>query len=282
VDLIALLEAGIDFAEDDISVAANEELRARLSPVESEVQQLARSFAYGHVLREGFSLAIIGRPNVGKSSLFNQLLKQDRAIVTDMPGTTRDLVAEVTAIEGIPVRIIDTAGIRDGRSLVESLGIERSFHAMADADLVLVVVDATTELQDRDRELIERARVYGRSLIVANKCDLGQSIPPSALAVSALTGQGIEELRNAIVRLVTPGGVIEQSGAIISNLRQERCANEAVTALAQAQVALDENVPHEMLLLDLYSALAALDGLTGKTTADDILNRIFSTFCIGK
>ena len=282
IDLIALLEAGIDFAEDDISVATNDQLRARLDPIQREVEQLARSFAYGQVLREGFSMAIIGRPNVGKSSLFNRLLEQDRAIVTAMPGTTRDLVSEVTAIEGIPLRLIDTAGIREGESLVETLGIERSYHAMADADLVLVVVDATVPVQERDDDLLRRARENGRYLLVANKCDAGVLVPPESLAVSALTGQGIPELRTSILASVTPPGVIEQNGAVLSNLRQEQAAREALEALAQAQLALAENVPHEMLLLDLYAALAALDALTGKTTADDILNKIFSTFCIGK
>ena len=282
IDLIALLEAGIDFAEDDISVAPDEELRRRLDPIQEEVQKLAHSFAYGQVLREGFSLAIIGRPNVGKSSLFNRLLKQDRAIVTDMPGTTRDSVAELTAIEGLPVRVIDTAGIREGESLAEKLGIERSFHAMADADLVLVIVDATGPLLTRDLELLERAREHGQYLLVANKCDLAVDVPGGAIGVSALTGQGIGALREAIIRIIAPDGMIEQSGAILSNLRQQQAADEAVAALAQARVAIDERIPHEMLLIDLYAVLEGLDALTGKTTAEDILNRIFSTFCIGK
>lgn len=242
----------------------------------------SRTFGYGQILREGMSLAIIGRPNVGKSSLFNRLLEQDRAIVTDVPGTTRDLVSEVTAIEGIPVRITDTAGIREGESLVEKLGIERSFHAMADADLCLVVVDASAPLDERDHELIARAREAGRSLIVANKCDLATTIPGAALAVSAQTGQGIDQLRRAIVEAVAPGGAIEQTGAVITNLRQAEALRETAGALAAARSAIEQSVPHEMLLLDLYSALSALDSLTGKTTADDILNRIFATFCIGK
>ncbi len=282
IDLIALMEAGIDFAEDDISVATAGQLRARLDPIETEVQRLGASFAYGQVLREGFSLAIVGRPNVGKSSLFNRLLEADRAIVTDVPGTTRDAVSEVTSMGGIPVRLIDTAGIRDGESLAEKLGIERSFHAMADADLVLVVVDAAAPPHESDLSLAARARAQGRMLLVANKCDLDGAVPDGAMPVSALTGQGIEALRQAILQAVAPGGMAEHSGAILSNLRQHQAANEAAEALAQARAAIDGNVPHEMILLDLYSALAGLDALTGKTTADDILNRIFATFCIGK
>ncbi len=282
IDLIALLEAGIDFAEDDISVATNEQLQSRLKPIRDEVEKLARTFVYGQVLREGFSMAIIGRPNVGKSSLFNRLLEQDRAIVTDTPGTTRDAVAEVTAIEGIPVRVIDTAGIREGESLAEKLGIERSFHAMADADLVLVVVDASAPLQPRDAELVEQARAQGRSILVANKCDLPGDAIAGAIPVSAETGQGIERLRGEIVSAIAPDGLADVGGAVLSNLRQQQAAEEAAAALAQAWRAIEEQVPHEMLLLDLYAALGALDTLTGKTTADDILNRIFATFCIGK
>jgi tRNA modification GTPase len=282
LELIALLEAGIDFAEDDISVASSEELLRRLGPVAQGIARLARSYAYGHVLREGFTLAIIGRPNVGKSSLFNRLLEQDRAIVTDIPGTTRDLVSEVTALDGIPVRLVDTAGIREGEGLVETLGIERSFTAMADADLTLVVVDATAGIQDRDRELIDRARREGRYLVAANKIDAGELAPPEAVKVSAQTGQGIEALRAAILDAIAPEGIPDSAGAIVTSLRQAQLLRETEAALAQAHLAITESVPHEMLLLDLYSALHALDAISGKTTADDILNRIFSTFCIGK
>jgi tRNA modification GTPase len=282
LELIALLEAGIDFAQDDVSVAGSEELRARLQPIRTEIQRLVGSSRYGQVLREGFELAIIGRPNVGKSSLFNRLLEQDRAIVTDLPGTTRDVVSEVTAIEGIPVRLVDTAGIRVGEGLAEALGIERSFHAMADADLTLVVVDAAAGLEERDRELIDRAAAQGRFLLVANKSDIGALDLPGAVRVSALTGDGIEELRRAILGVIAPDGLMEQNGAVITNLRQEAALREALAGLEQAGAAIDGSVPHEMLLLDLYGALSAVDELTGKTTADDILNRIFATFCIGK
>jgi tRNA modification GTPase len=218
---------------------------------------------------------------VGKSSLFNRLLEQDRAIVTSVAGTTRDLVSEVVAIEGIPVRLVDTAGIRTGEDLVESLGIERSLSAMADADLTLVVVDANN-IDEQDQELIDKAGAQGRHLTVANKIDQGGKAGPSVLPVSALTGQGIEELREAIVYAVAPNGLVEQNGAIITNLRQQNALSNAQSALSQAQTAIAENIPHEMLLLDLYDALGGVDELTGRTTADDILNRIFSTFCIGK
>src|SRR5205823_14611509 len=151
LERIALLEAGIDFAEDDVSVAPAAEILRRLAPILDGVRRLAASFQYGGLVRQGLTLAIVGRPNVGKSSLFNRLLEQDRAIVTEIPGTTRDLVSEATSLEGIPVRLVDTAGIRDSKELVESLGIERSYQAMADADLTLLVVDASTDMTEEDR-----------------------------------------------------------------------------------------------------------------------------------
>jgi tRNA modification GTPase len=263
LELIALLEAGIDFAEDDISVAPAEEILHRLGPIESAIADLSASFAYGKLVHEGFTLAIVGRPNVGKSSLFNRLLEQDRAIVTEIPGTTRDVVSETASLGGIPVKLLDTAGIRLGQDVVESLGIERSYQAMADADLTLVVVDAsqslTHGLTQEDEALIQRARETGKALVAANKSDLGQSSRmPDALSVSALTGAGIDELRH------------------------EQLLQESGEALAQARTATSIGIPHEMVLLDLYAALRPIDAITGATTADDILNRIFSTFCIGK
>jgi tRNA modification GTPase len=280
--LIALLEAGIDFAEDDISVAPAAEILRRIAPVLACVRRLAESFQYGSLVREGFTLAIVGRPNVGKSSLFNRLLEQDRAIVTEIPGTTRDLISESASIGGIPVKLYDTAGVRAAMELVESLGIERSYQAMADADLTLVVVDASAGRTPEDEALIARAH---RHLLVANKIDLagaGVASWPSAISVSALTGQGIRELRDAILGAVAPDGVFEQETGFITSLRHEQLLREAASYLEKAEAAAASGIPHEMLLLDLYGALAPIDAITGATTADDILNRIFSTFCIGK
>jgi tRNA modification GTPase len=283
LELIALLEAGIDFAEDDISVAPPEEILRRLEPIISSVAALAASFAYGKLVHEGFTLAIVGRPNVGKSSLFNRLLEQDRAIVTEIPGTTRDVVSETASLGGIPVKVLDTAGIRRGQDVVESLGIERSYQAMADADLTLVVVDASQALSKEDEALIERARGGGKTLIAANKCDLTtQAEIPEALLVSALTGIGIKELRAAIMEVIAPPGKLEQEDGFITSLRHEQLLQESGEALAQARTATSIGIPHEMILLDLYAALRPIDAITGATTADDILNRIFSTFCIGK
>ncbi len=278
LELIALLEAGIDFAEDDVSVAPTSEILRRIAPILGGVSRLADSFRYGQLVRDGFTLAIVGRPNVGKSSLFNALLEQDRAIVTDIPGTTRDVVSENASIGGIPVKLYDTAGIREGTELVESLGIERSYQAMADADLTLVVLDASQGITAEDEALM--ARAY-RKLVVANKCDLAAA-PELTFAVSALTGRGLPELRDAILAALAPVGAFEDETAFITSIRHEQLLRECGGFLEKAAAAAEASLPHEMLLLDLYSALRPIDAITGATTADDILNRIFSTFCIGK
>jgi tRNA modification GTPase len=284
LELIALLEAGIDFAEDDVSVAGAGEILARLQPARDGVAGLAASFQYGGLVTGGLTLAIVGRPNVGKSSLFNALLEQDRAIVTEIPGTTRDLVSETASLGGIPVKFFDTAGIRHGAGRIEALGIERSLQAMADADLTLVVIDLSQPSDQQDRDLVERARSQGRWLLVGNKCDLGG--PGLAdfqhLRVSALTGEGIPRLRQAILETVAPGGAPDEETGFITSLRHARLLAESVESLDRALAAVENGIPHEMLLVDLYSALRAIDEITGATTADDILNRIFSTFCIGK
>ena len=281
LELIALLEAGIDFAEDDISVAPVEEILRRLDPVIAGTAELAASFAYGKLVHDGFTLAIVGRPNVGKSSLFNRLLDQDRAIVTDIPGTTRDLVSETASLDGIPVKFVDTAGIREGQDVVESLGIERSYRAMADADLTLVVVDLSQPRNTEDEELVRRAQEQGKCVIAANKCDLPGHVS-SGHPVSALTGEGLAELKRHLVDALAPRGRLEQEGGFITSLRHEQLLKESKEALEQARNATVIGIPHEMILLDLYAALRPIDAITGATTADDILNRIFSTFCIGK
>jgi tRNA modification GTPase len=283
VELISLLEAGIDFAEDDISVAPVTEILGRLDPLIARTSALVRSFVYGKLVRSGFSLALVGRPNAGKSSLFNRLLDRDRAIVTDIPGTTRDLVSDVAEFAGIPVTLADTAGIRDTGELVERLGIERSYQAMADADLTILVVDGTLPRGAEDEALAARARGQGRYLIAASKADLPGFAPqPDEYAVSSVTGSGIRELREAILNALAPEGDFETEGGAITTLRHEHLLCEALGMLEKARQAAQAGLPHELLLLDLYGALQPLDAITGATTADDILNRIFSSFCIGK
>jgi tRNA modification GTPase len=299
VELIATLEAGIDFAEDDISVLPAEQILQRSAAIRAPLEELAASFAYGKIVHEGLTLAIVGRPNVGKSSLFNRLVERERAIVTATPGTTRDLVSETVAIGGIPVKLVDTAGIRSALDEAESIGIRKSMEALADADLVLVVFDSSQPLADEDKELL--SQVAGRPAIaVENKYDLvGKHVDhvgtvalgcpdpqkknrPVRVQTSATTGEGIPELRNEILRHVGGEAGPQTETGFLTNLRHQERVRESLTALAAARVAVENKVPHEMLLLDLYNALRPLDEITGATTTDDILNLIFSTFCIGK
>lgn len=284
LELIALLEAGIDFAEDDVSIAPTGEIVARLAPVRDGLGRLLASSAYGKLVHSGFTLAIVGKPNVGKSSLFNALLGQDRAIVTEIPGTTRDTVSETAEIRGIPVRFVDTAGIRAGENRVEELGIERSFEAMADADLVLVVLDLSAPLEQADIDILARAGKQGRTLVVGNKYDLPRALHADreCVPVSALTGAGITALSERVIETLSPAGMEHQESGFITSLRHEGLLRESIEALENARRAAEFGIPHEMLLLDLYAALRPIDAITGATTADDILNRIFSTFCIGK
>ncbi len=284
LELIALLEAGIDFAEDDISVATNDDLLGRIAPIAHGLTRLIESFRFGKLVHDGVTLAILGRPNVGKSSLFNALLERDRAIVTDIPGTTRDTVSETFALEGIPVRLVDTAGVRESSDVVEKLGIERSYRAMADADMTIVVLDLSQSSTDEDERLVERARQSGPHLITGNKADLPclNETRDCGFRVSAVTGEGIDDLRRGIVRAMAPDGFASAQSGMITSLRHEQLLKESLEALGRARDAVMVGLPHELLLLDCYAALRPIDALTGATTADDILNRIFSTFCIGK
>ena len=284
VALIARLEAGVDFAEDDVSVLPAEPILEGIAAVEQPLCQLLRSFEYGRVVHEGLTLAIVGPPNVGKSSLFNCLVERERAIVTATPGTTRDLVSETVAVGGIPVRLMDTAGIRAAADEAESIGIRKSREALADADVVLAVFDASQPFGAGERELLAQVRER-RAIVVLNKQDLGgESGWPDEHAVrtSAITSSGIAALREEILRQVQGGAGAQPEAGFLTNLRQQTLVQESLAGLAAARAAVAGSVPHEMLLIDLYSALRPLDEITGATTADDILNRIFSSFCIGK
>jgi tRNA modification GTPase len=286
VELIAVLEAGIDFAEDDVSVMADAVILDHIAAVREPLEQLAATFAYGKIVHEGLTLAIVGRPNVGKSSLFNRLVERERAIVTATPGTTRDLVSETVAIGGIPVKLVDTAGIRDALDEAESLGIRKSMEALADADLVLVVLDASAGVTAEDAELLRQAENRPR-IVVGNKGDLASSgqwlvVSGQKVRTSAVTCEGIEELRAEILRHIGGEAGMQVESGFLTNVRHQGLIQESLAALDAAKSAVAGKVPHEMLLLDLYSALRPLDAITGATTTDDILNLIFSTFCIGK
>jgi tRNA modification GTPase len=286
VQLVALLEAGVDFAEDDVAVLPPAKILEHTASVRAPLEKLLASFAYGKAVHEGLTLAIVGRPNVGKSSLFNRLVERERAIVTAAPGTTRDLVSETVALGGIPVKLVDTAGIRAAHDEAESLGIKKSYEALADADLVLVVLDASQPRTREDDALLHAAEQRPH-IMVANKLDLApraSRLGPANgfIGTSATTGEGVSELREQILKHVAGDSSAQQESGFLTNVRHEALVRESLAALAAAEQSTRQNVPHEMLLLDLYGALRPLDAITGATTADDILHRIFSQFCIGK
>jgi tRNA modification GTPase len=293
MELIATMEAGVDFAEDDVAVIPDAQVLSRIALIRAPLEELLASFAFGKVVHEGLTLAIVGRPNVGKSSLFNRLVERERAIVTATPGTTRDLVSETVAIGGIPVRLVDTAGIRTALDEAESIGVRKSMEALADADMVLIVLDAShpaadEEARERDAELVALA-AQRLAVVAQNKIDAANNAAPLPAALtlpvvqtSAITGQGIAELRAQILRLLGGDAGAQQESGFLTNVRQQKLVEDAIAALDQAAGAVPVKTPHEMVLLDLYSALRPLDDITGATTADDILNLIFSSFCIGK
>jgi len=300
MDLIARLEAGIDFADDDVSVMEWPEVLARLDAIRADLEKLVEGYEYGRIVREGLSLAIVGRPNVGKSSLFNRLLNEERAIVTATPGTTRDLVAESAQVGGIPLRFVDTAGIRETQDEAERMGVEKSWQAIADSDLRLLVVDTSEPWTDADSSLLARVRPLGALLVALNKCDLparilgaamterisssaGEGVSQAEMVVtSALTGAGLSELRERILALATPARDLGTEGDFITSLRHQQLLKESLGALSKARRGAEQKVHHELLLLDLYDALRALDTLTGATNIEDLLGIIFSTFCVGK
>jgi len=302
VRLIATLEAGIDFAEDDIDVLPRVEILERLSDVTAPLAKLERSYAYGRVVRDGFRLAIAGRPNAGKSSLFNALVERERSIVTAVAGTTRDWVTETISIEGVPVELMDTAGLREaeGGSLdeAERLGIARSREAMADADVVLLVIDGTDAPHAEDLAILEARgdkNMDGggcRLLVALSKSDLfrdrAANAPVTAISeqvrvmeTSTRDGTGIAEMRIAILDAMRGEGGTREGG-LLTNLRQHQAIKDSLGALRDARVAAEVGLPHEVLLMDLHRGLRGLDDLTGTTTSEDILRQIFSNFCIGK
>jgi tRNA modification GTPase len=300
LDLIARLEAGIDFAEDDVAVIEWQEVLTRLDQISADLQKLVESYEYGRIVREGLTLAIVGRPNVGKSSLFNRLLNEERAIVTPIPGTTRDLVAETANLGGIPLRFVDTAGVRNALDEVEKIGVERTYSAIADSDLRLLVVDASAPWTEDDKLLLEKLQPLGSLLVALNKSDLpphhplAQAIkfvqgeldagtpPPEIVRTSAVSGEGIHELKDKILALAAPARDIGPEGEFITNLRHQQLIKNSLAGLAKARQAAEQQTHHEMLLLDLYDALRPLDVITGATYADDVLGIIFKTFCVGK
>jgi tRNA modification GTPase len=291
VDIIVSFESAVEFVEEELPLESRDSLAQQLGEVRQQLRDWIQSYRSGRIVREGFSMAIVGRPNVGKSSVFNALLAQDRSIVAEMPGTTRDLVSEYMNIGGIPVRLQDTAGIQHSEDRIEKLGIDRSFQAMADADAILLVVDASRPRSDQDSSL--RQQLSHLSCIgVVNKSDLLSqwSLEEKKdfagvwpyVEVSAKTGFGIESLRSAILNGIMGTGGICQDAMLITNLRHVQNLEAAEKHLADAAKALCEGLSEEFALMHLHKGLKRLGAITGETGVDDLLAEIFSRFCVGK
>jgi tRNA modification GTPase len=286
VDAIAHLEAGIDFAEDDVDIPNSRAVAERLESIKQRLISLTETFGYGRMLAEGVRLTILGKPNVGKSSLFNRLLAAERAIVTEIPGTTRDVLTETIDLAGIPLRLADTAGVRETSDQVEKIGVRRSMEAVSEADITLVVLDGSRPLDGDDEHVLGKTKDLPR-LVLINKTDLPEvaQVPSNGVGpirVSATTGAGFAELKQAIQDFLLDRRADLADDFILTNVRQYEALCRATERLSSATEAVSAGVPHEMVLLDLYAALAALNEFSGETVTEDILDRIFATFCIGK
>jgi tRNA modification GTPase len=286
IEIIVPLESSLEFVEDDLPEVAVDQLTAKLSDLISRLEKLASTFRSGRLLRDGLKVTLVGRPNVGKSSLFNSLLVADRAIVTDVPGTTRDTLSEVINIQGVPVLLTDTAGVRSSEDQIEALGVERTRRSIADADLLLVVLDNSQPLELEDQEVLAEVSDC-LSLIVFNKSDLppvehklnNQNI--AGLSISAKTDAGLEDLRAAIIQPFADRDT-QDSGLLITDTRHYDLLRRTQNALTASRESLGQRLSEELILVSLYDALRYLGEITGETTPDDVLSQIFATFCIGK
>jgi tRNA modification GTPase len=287
IDIIVPLESSIEFVEDDLPDDINRGIRTKLAQLAAELENLAGTYSKGRLLKDGLRVALVGRPNAGKSSLFNRLLRSERAIVTAVPGTTRDTLDEAIIINDVAVRLTDTAGIRTSADEIEQIGIERTRRAIADSDLIVVVVDGADVVTSDDHEIISEA-ASNHHVIAVNKSDLESFRPidlptngSAIVEVSARTGAGIDALCNAILQPFSAGG-IQEADVVITNARHHDFLNRAAESLRASQRESDAGAGEELVLVGLYDALRFLGEITGETTAEDVLSQIFATFCIGK
>ena len=289
LNTLALIEYSVDFTEDDEEVDESIPIRIieQLSKAKNEMNLLLKNADEGRIIRDGLKLTIVGKPNVGKSSLLNALLKEKRAIVTDIPGTTRDVIEEFINLDGIPVKVIDTAGIRETDDIVEQIGVEKSREKMNEADLVIFVLDSSRKLDDEDREILERLKDK-KYIVLLNKVDLESKINEDAIKdldniikISAKSGFGLDDLKSKIKDMFFDGEVDTES-LIISNSRHKQALYRA---LENCELAEDKVKANEFLdLISIYvtAALKALGEITGSELEEDLVNKIFSEFCVGK
>lgn len=285
LDVLAYLETTIDFSEDEVP---HRDISAPLQEAGNRIEDLLSTADQGMVYRQGIRAAIVGRPNVGKSSLLNSLLRTSRAIVTPIPGTTRDTLEETINLQGMPLTLVDTAGIAESEDLVEKLGVERSRQALSRADLALVVVDASEPLLESDRQ-IAGLIANKPAILIVNKIDLpvlatADDLLPEAkrIQVSALTGEGLRELEEAIVEAIFSGQVIASDAPLVTNPRHKEALQRALEQIEAAEEARQGKMPTDFIAIDLTTAVNVLGEITGETTTEDLLETIFSEFCVGK
>jgi tRNA modification GTPase len=289
VELCAFAEAHIDFPEEEIGTEGSERISRELLDIRQRLEGLSATFREAHFFREGLAVAIVGKPNVGKSSLLNALLQRDRAIVAELPGTTRDLIEDYLNIRGLPVRVLDTAGIRNASETVEREGVRRSVDAMETADFIIAVFDGSRAAEEEDLEIM--GRIKGKNAVIAvNKSDLPgkfrledrEAGEGQYLHISALTGQGLEELKSAIFESAIGGPPREHDGIVVSNIRHKLALDRACTAIQKASDVMVRGMPLEIFSIELREAMDSIGEITGAVTTEEILDRIFSDFCIGK
>jgi tRNA modification GTPase len=292
-ELCVNVEAYLDFPEDELEISSTQAMLTSMEEIDKELRMFLKTYDEAKFFREGLLTAIVGRPNVGKSSLLNAIIKKDRAIVTEFPGTTRDVIEEYLNIKGLPLRIMDTAGIRDVQDIAEKEGVKRSLQSIRDADLVIAIFDSSEPLKEEDFEVIEKIN-NKNTIIVLNKCDLpaafGEDTIVSRLApnatnilnISATRGDRLEDLKDRIFELCLKDWKEEREGVVVTNLRHKIAIQNAEISLDRALSALIENQPLEILALELRDSLDRLGEIVGVVTTEDILNKIFNDFCIGK
>lgn len=288
LNTLAQVEVNIDYPEyDDVEEMTTQLMREKTAEFEALLSSLLKTARRGKILREGISTAIIGRPNVGKSSLLNNLLQEDKAIVTDIEGTTRDVIEEYVNINGVPLKLIDTAGIRETDDLVEQIGVERSRKALQEADLVLLVLNASEPLTEQDRQLLEISQDSNR-IVLLNKTDLEEKIeldqlPADAIKISVLHNQNIDKIEDRINQLFFENaGIVEQDATYLSNARHISLIEKAVESLQAVNEGLELGMPVDLLQVDLTRTWEILGEITGDAAPDELITQLFSQFCLGK
>ncbi len=286
LDLMADIEVNIDYPEYDVPEISYSKEKTVLENIKGELEKLEKSFETGRILKEGIKTAIIGRPNVGKSSLLNLMLKEERAIVSDIEGTTRDTIEEMIQIEGIPLKIIDTAGIRDTADEIESIGVDKAKKIANEADLIIAIFDASKEISKEDKYILEIIK-NKKSIIVLNKIDLGKKIKlpikiNNIVEISIKTKQGIDELYKNIIELFNIGEIESDQSIIITNIRHKNKITNSIEALKKAISGIEEKLPVDIISINIIQCLNELGEITGDNVSEDIINKIFSKFCLGK